>query len=242
MQRGVGMPIVKDIQLLVPEDRETNRIFFNQTRTIAFLYSRFLPNLKTKEHKGILINCVSELSKIDNMDSDLYTMFNYFSVFVKVDVKEFFRFSSDLQKNQYTLDVIQEGMEQAANQFGWDKEIFRGIYNKIQNLNFQNTYPLIKKSSPNGYYICNIICEHRVSQIDIYMEIKRKNGSVINREKIFSVNDTYEQYLFEDWGTLSWKQNHKVEFSDKKFKEIFQLTFLEKKSPEKHLWKLKKIQ
>ncbi|ALC80197.1 MULTISPECIES: hypothetical protein [Bacillus] len=234
------MPIIKDIQLLVPEDRDTNRIFFHQTRSISFLYSRLLPNLKIKEDKGILINCVSNLSKIDSMDSDLYTMFNYFSVFVKVDVNKFLCLSSDLQKKQSALDIIQEGMEKAVDVFDWDKDIFREIYKKIQNLNFQNTYTLMKKSSPNRYYVCNIICDHGVFQIDVYMEIKKKNGSIINPEKIFSVSDTYEQYLFEDWGILSWKQNHKVEFADKDHKEIFQLTFLEKEIKENLLWKLVK--
>ncbi|MGG3573589.1 hypothetical protein ABES80_14075 [Bacillus gobiensis] len=111
-------------------------------------------------------------------------------------------------------------MGKAADVFDWDKNIFRGIYKKIQNLNFQNTYTLMKKSSPNRYYVCNIICDQGVFQIDVYMEIKKKNGSIIKREKIFSVSDTYEQYIFEDWGTLSWKQNHKVEFADKDHKEI----------------------
>ncbi|WP_082341175.1 hypothetical protein [Sporosarcina globispora] len=64
------------------------------------------------------------------------------------------------------------------------------------------------------------------------MEIKKRNGDIVNKELLFSVENTDEQDLFSDYGNLAWKLNHKVEFSDKDYKQVYRLTFLEKDNPE----------
>jgi hypothetical protein len=72
------------------------------------------------------------------------------------------------------------------------------------------------------------------------MEIKKRSGEVINKEKLFSVGNTDEQDLFSDFGNLEWKLNHKVEFADKDYKHIYRLTFLEKDKPKNLVWKIEK--
>lgn len=72
------------------------------------------------------------------------------------------------------------------------------------------------------------------------MEIKKRNGEVINKEKLFSVKKTDEQDLFSHFGDLEWKRNHKVEFSDKDYKHVYRLTFLEKDNPKNLVWKIEK--
>ncbi|SMQ78082.1 hypothetical protein SAMN05444673_3231 [Bacillus sp. OV166] len=57
------MPIIRDIQLYVPKNKEQNWTFFHETRCITFLYSRLLPKLQTKDDKGIQIYCVDNLEQ-----------------------------------------------------------------------------------------------------------------------------------------------------------------------------------
>jgi hypothetical protein len=72
------------------------------------------------------------------------------------------------------------------------------------------------------------------------MEIKKRNGKVVNKEKIFSVENTDEQFLFSDYGSLEWKLTHKVEFTDNSRRNVYRLTFLEKEEPGKLLWKIER--
>jgi hypothetical protein len=76
-------------------------------------------------------------------------------------------------------------MKLAANEFNWDISLLDEVYENIKQLDYENVYPLMKKVSPNKKYVCSILCHHEVSAIDVYMEIKKRNGKVVNKEKIF---------------------------------------------------------
>lgn len=234
------MPIIKDIQLLVPADKDQNRLFFNQTRSISFLYSRLLPKLHAKDDRGIQINCVENLEKVKQLDPYDYIIFNYFPVFVEVDVQGFLELS-DRKKKVKTLEIVHEGMKLAACEFNWDTSLLDEVYEKVKQLDYQNIYPLIKKSSPNKKYVGSILCHHEVSTIDVYMEIKKRNGKVVGKDKIFSVENTDEQDLFSEYWILVWKLNNKLEFADDRFNNVYRLTFLEKDEPDQLVWKIKKL-
>ncbi|WP_127484997.1 hypothetical protein [Neobacillus mesonae] len=79
----------------------------------------------------------------------------------------------------------------------------------------------MKKSSPNKKYVCSIICHHEVNTIDVYIEIKKRNSVIVNKELLFSIEDTDEQNLFNNYGDLKWVLNHKVMFSDKDYKQVY---------------------
>jgi hypothetical protein len=234
------MPIIKDIQLYVPKNKDLNWSFFHETRCITFLYSRLLPKLQAKEDKGIQIYCVEHLGQVKQIDTFAHIIFDYFPVYVEADVEAILALPSDKEKKEHTLEIVHEGMKKAAQKFNWDLSVLEEIYHTIKQLDYENIYPLLKKSSPNKKYVCNIVCHHEVSSIDVYMQIKKKNGENINKEKIFAVENTDEQDLFSDYGSLEWKLNHKVEFADKDYKQVYRLTFLEKDKPEKLVWKIDK--
>ncbi|WP_445613712.1 hypothetical protein [Geobacillus sp. YF-1] len=71
---------------------------------------------------------------------------------------QYFSLTDDLEKKKMALEVLQEGMEKLADERGWDKQVFREIYNKIKELNYKNTFIYKKKSSPNRRYICSHEC------------------------------------------------------------------------------------
>lgn len=142
------MALIKNIELFFPEDRKANLIFYRETRCIATLYSHLLPKLNVNEYKGILINCVSDFDYINKLDSDLFITFNYKSVFTKINMEEFLSLPSDQRKKEYTLEIIQKPIEQLALELNLDINIFKDIYRKIINLNFENKWVYAKKSSP----------------------------------------------------------------------------------------------
>lgn len=234
------MPILKDIQLYIPKNKDLNWTFFYETRGIAYFYSRLLPKLQTKEDKGVQIYCVDRLSDIETIDTFTHIIFDYYPVFVEADVESILALSSDQEKKEQTLEIVHEAMKKAANEFNWDRSTLEEIYNTIKQLGYKNIYTLIKKSSPNKKYLCTIQCHHEVQSIDIYIEIKKRNGSVVNKEKLFSLENRDELDLFSDYGILEWKLNHKIEFADKDDKQVYRLTFLEKENPEDLVWKIEK--
>jgi hypothetical protein len=232
------MAIIKDIQLYVPKSKDLNWKCFHETRGITFFYSRLLPKLHAKEDKGIQIYCVESLEQKEQIDTFSHIIFDYFPIYVKTDVEAILALTSDREKKKHTLEIVHEGMKKAAQEFDWNLPVLEEIYNIIKQAEYENIYPLLKKSSPNKKYVCNIMCHHEVSSIDVYLEIKKRNGVVINKEKLFSVENTDEQDLFGDYGILEWRLNHKVEFADKDYKKIYRLTFLEKDKPEDLVWKI----
>ncbi|WP_342602576.1 hypothetical protein [Peribacillus sp. FSL E2-0159] len=231
------MPIIRNIELFFPEDRQANLNFYRETRCIASLYSRLLSEIKTDEYKGILINCVSGLDVINKLEADSFIMFNYKSVFAEINMKEFFSLPTDQRKKEYTLEVMQKPLEQVAKELNCDISLFKDIHQKIINLDFENKWIYAKKSSPNRKYSCSIVCEQEVSYIDVFLEIKKRNGEVIGRERIMRETDTDEQHLFSKLGKIGWTHNHKVSFSDPDYKTKFIVTFLEKNSSESLYWK-----
>ncbi|MGG4488272.1 hypothetical protein [Metabacillus idriensis] len=234
------MPRIKDIQLYVPKNKDLNWAFFHETRCITFLYSRLLPKLTAKEDKGIQIFCVENLKQKEQIDAFAHIIFDYFPVFVVANVEGILGLTSDREKKEQILEIVHKGMKKAAQELNWDLPDLEEIYNTIKKTGYENIYPLLKKSSPNKKYVCTIICHHEVRSIHVYMEVKKRNGNVINKEKLFFVENTDEQDLFSDYGSLEWKLNHKVEFGDKEFHKVYCLTFLEKDKPENLIWKIEK--
>jgi hypothetical protein len=234
------MPSIKDIQLYVPKNKDLNWTFFHETRCITFLYSRLLPKLKAKDDMGIQIYCVDDLEQKKLIDTFTHIIFDYFPVFVEADVEGIIGLTSYEEKKKETLEIVHKGMKLAAGEFNWDVAVLDKVYETIKELDYENVFPLLKKSSPNKKYVCSIICHHEIASIDVYMEVKKKNGKIINKDKLFSIEDTDEENLFSDYGSLAWKLNHKVEFADNDNKNVYRLTFLEKDEPKKLVWKIKR--
>ncbi|MBM7583694.1 hypothetical protein JOC86_000231 [Bacillus pakistanensis] len=235
------MPLIRNIEFFFPEDGQANSIFYSETRCIASLYSRLLPNFKTDEFKGIMINCVSSFDILDKLDSGLFITFDYKSVITEIDMREFLSLPTDQRKKEYTLKMMQKPLEQVAEELNWDISIFKDIYQKIIALNFENKWVYSNKRSPNRKYSSSIVCEQEVSYIDVYFEIKNRNGEVLGRERIMREPHTDEQHLLNKLGKIEWTHNHKVTFSDLDYKTIYIITFIEKDTPEKLFWKYEQL-
>ncbi|UOK57458.1 hypothetical protein MGI18_23745 [Bacillus sp. OVS6] len=102
--------------------------------------------MHAKDDRGIQINCVENLEKGKQLDPYDHIIFNYFPVFVEVDVQGFLELS-DRKKKVKTLEIVHEGMKLAACEFNWDTSLLDEIYEKVKQLDYQNIYPLIKKAA-----------------------------------------------------------------------------------------------
>ncbi|WP_051826999.1 hypothetical protein [Metabacillus indicus] len=232
------MPVIKNIELYVP-NREWNWAFVRQTRCMAFLYSRLLPKLKTEDYKGIQIFCLKNMEEKQELNVNNHLMFDFFPVYIVTDVRRFFELSEEDKKREAAA-IVHEGMKIAAEELDWDTAVFDGIFQQIKDLGYKNIYPLMKKSSPNRKYVCRIMCHHEVSVIDVYIELAKRNGKVIKREKLFCTEYTDDQYLLQAEWTLLWRLNHKVEFANNTYNKIWRLTFLEKEKPEDLVWRMQR--
>ncbi len=176
------------------------------------------------------------------LDPFEHIIFDYFPVYVEADVEAFLDLTSDQEKKKCTLEIVHAGMKRAAQAFNWDLQILEKVYHTIKQTGYKSIFALLKKSSPNKKYVCSIMCHHEVKRMDVYVEIKKRSGIVVKKEKLFSVKNTDEQDLLSEYGTLTWTLNHKVEFADKDYKKVYRLTFLEKDKPEDLVWKMERYE
>jgi hypothetical protein len=260
------MTVIRDIQLSIPSDinyfdhtvivdydtgetspftdyrKSKSAIFHYETRCITSLYTRLLPEIHTDGEKGVIIQCVPDLSKLSEKEIEMEMVPDFITVYVEMDYNQYFSLTDDLEKKKMALEVLQKGMEKLADERGWDKQIFREIYNKIKELNYKNTFIYKKKSSPNRRYICSIICEHEVSYVDIYLEIKRQKGNkVLKTKRLVRVDRPHESFYWRYLGDLTWTLNHKVTFTDRLHHFGWVVTFLEKENETQIIWKVNKV-
>lgn len=253
------MPIVRDIQLSLLRKKNfingheklniTNPLtfyedekFFKETRCITSLYSRLLPKIETDFEKGILINCVDDMNALSKWEKTQYLFPEYITIFLEFDSEKYFSLSSNQEKKEMVLDIVHSGIIKIAEQYNWEIYKFQEVYQKIINLNYNNQFIYKKKTSPNKKYICNIICEHEVSYVDIYLEIRcKKSNMLIKKERLIRERETYETAFSSHIGKLFWQMNHKVILMDSLNRDGWKTTFLEKEDPSKLFWKIEKM-
>ncbi|WIG44629.1 hypothetical protein [Bacillus toyonensis] len=253
------MPIVRDIQLSLLRKKDSinrhenlntanalvfyeDERFFKETRCITSLYSRLLPKIERDFEKGILINCVDDMNVLSEWEKTQYMLPEYITFFLEFNGEKYFSLSSNQEKKEMALNIVHSGIIKIAEQYNWELDELQEVNQKIIDLNYNNQYIYKKKTSPNKKYICNIICEHEVSYVDICLEIRcKKSNMLIKKERLFRERETYETAFSSHIGKLFWQMNHKVILMDSLSRDGWRITFLEKEDPSKLFWKIEKI-
>lgn len=190
--------------------KEKSRKFCLETRNISAMFERLFGKMKTKECWKILVECVESIGEERVLNfSGVYTVqvkFNYAN----------FSDSNDYEKRQKTLELIMEGVKIIAKSEGWSLEPFETVFSKIVESNYSNEW-IWKKAvkSADKKYSAEIFCQHGVKSIDIYIIIRDKKGTEINRRKIIS-ELPHEFAYAKHLGELKWVDVNEIALLNKK--------------------------
>ncbi len=196
-------------------DYETNwkdkrRTFRLETRCISAMFERLLGKIKTSDCWKILVECVEDIKK-----EKILNFSGVCTVQIRFDYKSFVT-SNDYQKKQKTLFVLMEGIRAIAKENGWDLELFEDVYSRICEVDYINEWVWKKsKKSANRKFIAEVLMQHEVKVMDIYIIIKNKSGTEISREKVIS--ELPDEFAYaKHLGELKWLCSNQVALINKK--------------------------
>ena len=190
--------------------KEKRRKFSLETRNISAMFERLFVKMKTKDCWKILVECVDHIREERVLNfSGVYT------VQVKFSYDNFLN-SDDYEKRQKTLELIMEGIKIIAKSEGWDLEPFETVFSKILEANYTNEW-IWKKAVKSGgkKYSAEILCQHGVKSIEIYIILRDKKGYEIDREKVIS-ELPHEFAYAKHLGELKWVSDSEIALVNKK--------------------------
>jgi len=154
-------------------------------------------------------NCAYEQAKegISNY-MGIYTI-EYF-----LDYKAFF-LKSDYEKKEITLNILRESINKIVSLKGWDSGQFHGVFDKIVELDYKNSWIWGKKvKSVDKIHTAEVYLEHKVNEIDIYICIRDKKDRIIGKKLILTElphEFSYSKHL----GKLVWISENEVQLNNK---------------------------
>ena len=190
--------------------KEKSRKFSLETRNISAMFERLFDKMKTKDCWKILVECVDYIKEERVLNfSGVYTVqvkFNY----------DNFSTSNDNEKKQKVLDLIMVGVKIIAKSEGWNLEPFETVFSKIYEANYTNEW-VWKKAVKNKFkeFSAEVLCQHGVKSIEIYIVLRDKNGSEMDRKKVIS-EIPHEFAYAKHLGELQWISNNEISLVNKK--------------------------
>lgn len=186
--------------------KNKRRAFRLQTRCITSMFERLLGSstVKTKRFWKLLVQSGSDESgtggvKIVGDTAEVDVVFSLGDFFVL----------SDLDKKRRALDLLMEGIEKAAAAEDWDLEPFRRVYELIRDSNYKNEWIWRKSGNRAKTYNAEILCNHGVDEIDIFLLVANSAGDVISKQLI--VSELPDEFAYaRHLGKLEWRSNTEV--------------------------------
>lgn len=185
------------------------RRFTLETRCVSSMFLRLLGKIKTEDCSKVLINCVDEKARegISNC-MGIYTV-EYF-----IDYNKFF-LKTDYEKKVITLNIIKESINKIVSAKGWNFDPFQEVFEKIIELEYNNFWTFGKRvKNPNKNHSAEIYLEHKVKDIEIYINIRDKKGELIKKELILTELPHEFSYV-RHLGKLTWVSENEVQLTNK---------------------------
>lgn len=182
--------------------------FFLETNCIVLMFLRLLGKYKNEDTIKIVVDCVKSLKGIGGTTMGICLIEQI------VDYNAFFS-KNDLEKKQFTLDVIKEAISKIARDKDWDISPFEEVYKRIIELEYTNHWTWKKKlNSPNRLFTAEVYLEHEIKDIKIYIIIRNKLGDIIKRQLI--ITEMPDDYIYIlHLGKLKWLSNNDVQLVNK---------------------------
>jgi len=204
------MPVLSDIQLIIPGPPDAMRGQFNrETRCVAALIERLLPKITTADSWILLFKCVSAVRKDQYLVSG-----GVCELEVRSDVEQFFTLS-DPHKKEWTLQAIEDGMGKLLPQTGWPQEPFQQAIERAKALGLLNEYVWRKPlHAPARKMTAEILVQHDVQTCDISMLIRDRSGQILRRELLISEMPS-EFSFYWHLGALKWQSATRVALTNR---------------------------
>ena len=190
--------------------KEKRRKFSLETRNISAMFERLINEMKTKDCWKILIECVDCVKEKRVLNfSGVYTIQVKFSY-------DNFSTSDDYGKKQKALELILEGTKIIAKSEGWNFQPFETAFSKICEANYINEWVWKKTvKSIDKKNSAEVLCQHGVNSIEIYIVIRDKFGTETDRKKVIS-ELPHEFAYAKHLGELKWISNNEIALVNKK--------------------------
>lgn len=189
------------------------REFVLETRCITAMFERLFSNYKVRGGRKVLVECV------DLIKSE--TVLNFSGVYV-VQVKfNFLDFItlSDSDKKKVSLQLLREGVEKIASLNKWIFAPFDLVFSKIVEENYNNVWVWNKPvKNANKQYVAEVICEHEVRAISIFIEVKNIKGISLGR-KLVVTEQPHEFAYARQLGDIIWLTEETVALISKQHDE-----------------------
>lgn len=199
--------------------KDKRRQFRLETRNISAMFERLFGRMETKGCSKILVECVDDVKEERVLNfSGVYTVqvkFNYNN----------FSASDDYQKKQKTLDLLMEGIIIVSRNEDWNIEPFETVYSKIRDANYTNEWVWKKPVKSAGKkFSAEILCQHGVKSIEIYIVLRDKNGGELGRKKVIS--ELPDEFAYaKHLGEVKWLSDNEVALVNKKGDKTWTVNF-----------------
>ncbi len=195
--------------------KDKRKSFRLDTRCMTAMFERLFEGIENVEFWKILIECVPSVNDTHskNIGGVIFKQieFNY---------EDFVKYNNEIKK-QISLETLIRGIKDICFEKNITFTPFEKVYNEIIKQDYKNNWQYGKSvKNKNKIYGAEILCEHDVEKIDIFISIKNKNSEEILRKKIIS--ELPDEYAYsKHLGKIKWQTNEIVEFYNKKGILIF---------------------
>lgn len=190
-----------------------------ETRNISAMFERLFDKMNTNDCWKILVECVDNI-----MEDRVLNFTGVNTVQVKFNYNKFSA-SDDYQKKQKTLDLLMEGIKIVAKNENWNIEPFETVYSKICEANYTNEWVWKKPVKSAGKkFSAEVLCQHGVESIEIYMVLRDKNGAELDRKKLIS--ELPDEFAYANHlGEVKWLSDNEVALVNKKGDKTWTVNF-----------------
>jgi len=190
--------------------KDKRRQFRLETRNISAMFERLFGRMETKDCSKILVECVDDVK-----EEQVLNFLGVCTVQVKFSYNSFSA-SNDYQKKKETLDLLMEGTKIVVENENWNIKPFETVYFKIREANYTNEWVWKKPvKSADKKFSAEVLCQHGVESIQIYIVLRDKNGTKLDKKIVIS--ELPDEFAYaEHLGEVKWLSDNEVALVNKK--------------------------
>lgn len=189
--------------------------FKMETRCITAMFERLFESTDITEFWKISLECVPVVtnSQVRNIGGVLFKQ-------VEFIYEDFIKYNNEIKK-EISLEILVKGIKESLDEKKINLLPFEKVYNEIKQNKYKNNWKYGKCiKSPNKLFNAEILCEHDVEKIEIFILIKNKKGEEILKKKIIS--ELPEEFAYtKHLGKIKWITSESIEYYNKKNLVIF---------------------